>query len=98
MRNYVASSVALLTLSALTACGTAPRRDALTICPALPAIAKEELGPDFQDQTRLFLSGKLPEPTASAQPSLPATNSTTTPAPSSPALGLRWARELLHKQ
>lgn len=76
MPKYAQSMLALLTLSAITACSSVPRNEGLTTCPRIPAIAEEELGPDFQDRMRDFLRGKLPEETPSEQPSLSATPST----------------------
>lgn len=56
------STLAWLTL--LSACASAP---AVMKCPTPPRLpAREPLGPTFQDRTQDFLSGKLPEPTASA--------------------------------
>ena len=63
--SFAALAAGLLTL--LSACTTAP-----LVCPSPPVPpAPEPLGPSFQDQMQLFLSGKPPELTPYALP-LPA--------------------------
>lgn len=58
----LASMLASLTL--LSACESVPR---VASCPPTPRLpVREPLGPTYQDRMQDFLSGKLPEPTASA--------------------------------
>lgn len=59
------ANVLLASLLSLSACATAP-----TVCPKPPAPpAPVPLGPSFQDEMQLFLSGSLPEQTNSEKPS-----------------------------
>lgn len=66
LHPFVALTLALPML--LASCAAAP-----SACPEQVMVkrshpAREPLGPSFQDRMQLFLSGKLPEPTGSAQP------------------------------